>query len=208
MRATRTNFSVRHAFPKLLETEQKYGSLLKAQFFGTGEQKSGEVSRRNAKMFSFDEGLQALTDALAAGLEDSLKLNTPVVKLAQIGDSWRVTASDGEAEHSAAIYCGTAYRLAELKIESERGLDFAEFSKIRYAPVASVVLGFQREDVAHLLDGFGMLIPKIENCKILGTIFSSSLFPNRAPAGTRRAHELYRRRTSAGIGITAVGKTC
>jgi len=40
---------------------------------------------------------------------------------------------------------------------------------------------FRREDVAHPLDGFGMLIPKVEGFKILGTIFSSSLFPNRAP---------------------------
>jgi len=46
-----------------------------------------------------------------------------------------------------------------------------------------VVLGFRREDVAHPCEGFGMLIPKIEGFKILGTIFSSSLFPNRAPAG-------------------------
>jgi oxygen-dependent protoporphyrinogen oxidase len=43
-------------------------------------------------------------------------------------------------------------------------------------------LGFRREDVAHPCEGFGMLIPKIEGFKILGTIFSSSLFPNRAPA--------------------------
>ena len=49
--------------------------------------------------------------------------------------------------------------------------------------MASVVLGFRRKDVAHPCEGFGMLIPKIEGFKILGTIFSSSLFPNRAPAG-------------------------
>ena len=46
-----------------------------------------------------------------------------------------------------------------------------------------MVLGFRREDVAHSCQGYGMLIPKIEGFKILGTIFSSALFPNRAPAG-------------------------
>jgi oxygen-dependent protoporphyrinogen oxidase len=62
-------------------------------------------------------------------------------------------------------------------------LDLSLFSEIRYPPVASVVLGFRREDVTHPCQGFGMLIPKIEDFKILGTIFSSALFPNRAPAG-------------------------
>ena len=62
-------------------------------------------------------------------------------------------------------------------------LDLTPFAEIRYPPVASVVLGFRREDVSHPCAGFGMLIPKVAGFKSLGTIFSSSLFPNRAPAG-------------------------
>ena len=174
--------SVRHALPRLFEQEQKYGSLIRGQIFGARDRKkSGEIARSKARMFSFDEGLQVLPDALAAQLGDSLKLNTPVAKLTQTENGWRVSASTGETEFGAVIYCGTAHKLAELQIESQAQLNFSAFSEIRYSPVASIVLGFRREDVAHPLDGFGMLIPKIEKFKILGTIFSSSLFPNRAP---------------------------
>jgi oxygen-dependent protoporphyrinogen oxidase len=87
------------------------------------------------------------------------------------------------AEHSAVLYAGTAYQLAAIRLEGGTGLSFQSFSQIHYPPVASVVLGFRREDLAHSCAGFGMLIPRVEGFKILGTIFSSSLFPNRAPAG-------------------------
>jgi oxygen-dependent protoporphyrinogen oxidase len=174
--------SLPHAFPKLKALEDNYGSMIKGQLFGT-RRKSGEISRRDAKMFSFGEGLQVLPDTLAAQLGDSLKLNTPVTKLAQSSDGWRITTVGGEVEHSAVIYCGTAHRLAELKVEAQSPLNFSAFSEISYPPVASVVLGFRREDVTHPCAGFGMLIPKIEGFKILGTIFLSALFPNRAPAG-------------------------
>jgi oxygen-dependent protoporphyrinogen oxidase len=70
-----------------------------------------------------------------------------------------------------------------MEVQAPVRLHFAPFAEIRYPPVTSVVLGFRREDVAHPCEGFGMLIPKVEGFKILGTIFSSSLFPNRAPAG-------------------------
>jgi oxygen-dependent protoporphyrinogen oxidase len=195
--------SVRHAFPKLLEAEQKHGSLIKGQFFGAREKKPGEISRRDARMFSFDEGLQVLPDALRAQLGDSVRLNASVEKISQAANGWSLQLKENGREiftgHSVVIYCGTAHRLAELQVELGRagsplpadgahgvtrptnGVDFSLFSEIRHPPVASVVLGFRREDVAHPLDGFGMLIPKIESFKILGTIFSSSLFPNRAP---------------------------
>jgi oxygen-dependent protoporphyrinogen oxidase len=204
--------SLTHAFPKLKALEDNYGSLIKGQIFGAGARKrSGEVAKDRAPKFSFDEGLQVLPDTLAARLGDAVKLNTAVSRLAQTADGWRVATSNGESEHSAVIYCGTAFKLAELKVQlfSTAGragsplpavrppandgahgvtrptdaLDLSPFSEIRHPPVASVVLGFRREDVAHPCEGFGMLIPKIEGFKILGTIFSSSLFPNRAPAG-------------------------
>ena len=190
--------SLPHAFPKLKALEDNYGSMIKGQIFGARDRKkSGEVAKDRAAKFSFDEGLQVLPDELARQLGDSLKLNAPVTKLTQTSNGWRVTTAGGEAEFGAVIYCGTAYRLAELEIIGgraalPRSLEIGAaqqrrpteaFSEISYPPVASVVLGFRREDVAHSCQGFGMLIPKIEGFKILGTIFSSALFPNRAPAG-------------------------
>jgi oxygen-dependent protoporphyrinogen oxidase len=176
--------SLPHAFPKLKALEDNYGSMIKGQLFGgRARKKSGEVAKDRAPKFSFDEGLQVLPDTLAAQLGDSLKLNTPVTKLAQIADGWRLTTACGEADFGAVIYCGTAYKLAELEIEAENALNLTAFSEINYPPVSAVVLGFRREDVAHSCAGFGMLIPKIEGFKILGTIFSSALFPNRAPTG-------------------------
>jgi oxygen-dependent protoporphyrinogen oxidase len=177
--------SVTHAFPKLKALEDNYGSMIKGQIFGSRERKKrGEVAKDRAPKFSFDEGLQVLPDTLAEHLGDAVTLNTSVTKLMQTPDGWALTISEGLLrEHSAVIYAGTAFKLAALKIESKHEVNLAPLSEIRYPPVASVVLGFRREDVAHPCQGFGMLIPKIEGFKILGTIFSSSLFPNRAPSG-------------------------
>ena len=177
--------SLPHAFPKLKALEDNYGSMIKGQMFGARDRKkSGEVAKDRAAKFSFDEGLRVLPDTLAAQLGDSLKLNTPVTKLTQADSGWRVATAHGETEFGVVIYCGTAYKLADLMIEAvQQHRPTEAFSEINYPPVASVVLGFRREDVAHSCQGFGMLIPKIEGFKILGTIFSSALFPNRAPTG-------------------------
>jgi oxygen-dependent protoporphyrinogen oxidase len=54
---------------------------------------------------------------------------------------------------------------------------------LSFPPVTTLVLGYRREQVAHSLDGFGMLIPFPEHKRALGAIFSSTLFPGRAPDG-------------------------
>ena len=173
--------SVMHAFPRLKALEDEYGSMIKGQIFGgRARRRRGDVARDRAPNFSFDEGLQVLPDALAADLGEALTLHTPVTGLTRTDDGWTVAASGLTAQHGAVVLCGSAPRLAEIRIE---GAPLTALSEIRYAPVATVVLGFRREDVTHPCSGFGMLVPRIEGLRILGTLFSSSLFPNRAPAG-------------------------
>jgi protoporphyrinogen/coproporphyrinogen III oxidase len=180
--------SVPQAFPKLGQLEEKYGSLIKGQILGGRERKKrGEVAKDRAPKFSFDEGLEVLPQTLCRYLGDSVRMNTIVREIRRTGSGWMVEASQAgtasQVEHSAVVFAGTAFSLAELKLTADVPIDLRVFSEIRYPPVASVVLGFRREDVGHPAQGFGMLIPKVEGFKILGTIFSSSLFPNRAPAG-------------------------
>ena len=180
--------SVPQAFPKLGQLEARYGSLIKGQIFGARERKKrGEIAKDRAPKFSFDDGLQVLPDTLREHLGKAVRLNTTVTRLTQTSDGWtldvRERGQQSCAEHRAVIYAGTAFKLAELEVQSAMPLHLNTFAEIRYPPVASVVMGFRREDVAHPCAGFGVLIPRVEGFKILGTIFSSSLFPNRAPAG-------------------------
>jgi protoporphyrinogen/coproporphyrinogen III oxidase len=180
--------SVPQAFPKLGQLEARYGSLIKGQIFGARERKRrGEIAKDRAPKFSFDDGLQVLPDTLCESLGEAMRLNTTVTRLTQTAEGWtlevRERGQQSRAEHSAVIYAGTAFKLAEMEVQTPMPLHLSTFAEIRYPPVASIVLGFRRQDVAHPCAGFGMLIPRVEGFKILGTIFSSSLFPNRAPAG-------------------------
>jgi oxygen-dependent protoporphyrinogen oxidase len=180
--------SVQQAFPKLAQLEAKYGSLIKGQILGARERKKrGEVAKDRAPKFSFDEGLQVLTDTLANELDGALRFGTQVERLRQAEDGWEIEFKENgafhTAEHSAVLHAGTSFGLAKLQIDARTSVNVKPLADIRYPPVASVVLGFRRQDLDHPCEGFGMLIPRVEGFKLLGTIFSSSLFPNRAPAG-------------------------
>jgi oxygen-dependent protoporphyrinogen oxidase len=99
------------------------------------------------------------------------------------------SSSDLHTENFAAVILAVpAHALAKLvfttndhRALSDRPL--AALADVLHPPVASLFLGFRREQVAHPLDGFGALVPALERKKILGALFSSSLFPGRAPDG-------------------------
>jgi protoporphyrinogen/coproporphyrinogen III oxidase len=178
--------SVKEAFPKLAAVEERYGSLILGQILGARERKRrGEISKQRAPMFSFADGLETLPRTLAEHLGDSVRLNHTVRSLRQTEIGWEVvTGSEGVScreEHSAILLAIGAHQLARLRVEAPDFPDLSPLEQVEYPPVASVTLGFPRQNVREPLDGFGVLVPEVEGMRILGTIFASSLFPNRAP---------------------------
>jgi oxygen-dependent protoporphyrinogen oxidase len=180
--------SVRAAFPRLAEIEQRYGSLIRGQILGARERRrSPEKSKQAAPMLSFRGGMQTLTDALAGGLR-RLSLSTAATGIRREDSGiWRVSAHSvtGPLEFRArSVVLAVPADAAAALLRPLAPAAAAALDAIPYPPVASVASVYRREQVGHALDGFGFLVPEREGRRILGTIFSSVLFENRAPQGT------------------------
>ena len=172
--------SAKHAFPKLWQLEQDHGSFVR-----------GALRRRRTgprqKMVSFRGGMGALVDRLADLLGEDLHCCAQLENIARRGDGWRVDWSiNGRSE---SMECGSlvsavpAFAVPHLPWSADLRAATAFLHRVEYPPVSVVALGFSRDSVRHPLDGFGMLVPAVKDRHILGTIFSSSLFPDRAPSG-------------------------
>jgi oxygen-dependent protoporphyrinogen oxidase len=176
--------SVTHGFPKLHTLELRYGSLIGGTVLGARERRrAATISRAGAPMFSFDDGLAVLTNALQSELGDAVRLRSAVRTVTPGGQAWRVSTATGTHEHSAVLFCAPAHCMAGINMGSKRREDLNVLCDIYYPPIARVAVGFRAEQITHPLDGFGVLIPRKERMNSLGILFSSSMFPNRAPEG-------------------------
>ncbi len=181
--------SVRAAFPKLYALEEKYGGLVRGMIGGARERRArAEKAKDRAKMFSFVGGMQTFPRGVAASLGKRVHLGARVLAIRKEGRSrgYRVTWTQGgrrlTAKADAVILSVPAYACARLVQPLLPDLS-PLLEGIPYPPVGEVFLGFREEQVGRPLDGFGFLVPAREQRTILGTIWSSTLFPRRAPNG-------------------------
>mgnify|MGYP001598083587 FL=1 len=177
--------SARHAFPQLWELERRQGSLLRGQIaLARARRARGEAA---PVVFSFRHGLQTLIDALAARLPaGALTLNAGIETLMP-GEPWNIVWQDAAGTRTesfdAVVAAVPAPALGQLRFGSLGERPLVALGAMEQPPVASLFLGFRREQVAHPLDGLGLLVPAVESRNVLGILFSSTLFPGRAPAG-------------------------
>jgi len=177
---------LRHAFPLMRELEREGGSLVRGALARKRRLKrAGQAYKKRS--ISFRDGLEALPKRLAATLGNRLWLGSEVVRIERAGVAWRVAWTQGDEPFEAAtrflLVCVPAYAVKALPWPEPLRSALRNAPDLPYPTVHSLALGFRRSQVAHPLDGFGILAPSKERRTILGALFSSSLYPGRAPKG-------------------------
>lgn len=176
--------SIKHAFPKVWNLEQNYGSLIGGALKLKRERRQAGIQPWKSRMISFRDGLSRLTDRLAEadGLQTITRAHISCISRSADWH-WEITANGETHETRRLVLATPLSAYAQLPLEEDLAEAMKDIPEIEHPPLSTLVLGYDRQKVDHPLDGFGVLFPRLENRFALGCIFSTTLFPGRAPPG-------------------------
>ncbi len=169
---------------RVLEMEQKYGSLWKAVRAVRRAQAKGPSPAAGSSLFvSLREGIGQLVHKIETSLTRTRFLTgTEITSIASTESGFRVESASGGTAIDAVILATPAYSAATVL----EGLDAALADLLRGIPYHStltVSLGFEEGGVARALDGFGFVVPRGEGKRMVACTWVSTKYPFRSPPG-------------------------
>jgi protoporphyrinogen/coproporphyrinogen III oxidase len=181
------SLSMRGSFPQLHDAEKSAGSVIRGMRRAAKAQKG---SPERPTLLSFRNGNETLIRTLAEKLGSKLRPSAEVLGIAVSREAkkgrfaLRVRQAGGDETLIAdRLVLATPAGVAGVLLRDANAAFEPVLGGIEYAPVAVVSVGYRREYVAHSLDGFGFLSPRSSGLRVLGSVWNSSLFPERAPPG-------------------------
>jgi oxygen-dependent protoporphyrinogen oxidase len=167
--------SVTALFPRLAAFEDEHGSVIRGM---------ARAGRAAGRFTGFGvSGMQRLTDALAAQLAEPVRVGCAAERIEPRAGGWRVHLAGGVFDADAVVLATPAYSTAELVAGWDAQLAH-ELRRIPYAPMRVAGIVFRSGDIRAPLDGFGFLAARGQGVRILGALYTSTLFPQQAPAET------------------------
>ena len=175
--ATPASLSVNAAFPAVVRLEQDYGGLFRGMI-----RKRKREAGPGGILMSFSGGVSRFIDHLGALLGDAVHIGCAVTGIEPDGDGYRLNVGDSSQVFDQVVLATPSYTAAELLDGIDKPLA-ARLREIGYSPVSVVGLGYH--DLDHPLNGFGLLTTTAAALPILGVLWDSSIFPDRAPPGAK-----------------------
>jgi protoporphyrinogen/coproporphyrinogen III oxidase len=175
--ADATRLSMAATMPQILSIERDHGSLWSRPLAKT------ESGARYGMFVAPREGMTSLVSAIAARLPaSSVRLNAVVERLQFHENRWTLHLTDTKEqfEFDAVIVALPAHAAAEVIRNFDAELS-RELGSIEYAGCAVVSLVYQNSQFSRPLEGFGFVVPRIEDRPIIAASYASEKFAGRTP---------------------------
>lgn len=177
-----SRLSAAAAFPALRRSEREHGSLLAGAIAGRLARRGAGETAPARGLLSFRDGLETLPRALARRLGSSMRPGVGAMSLAPRAGGWSVAAGAEELRADRVVLAAPAHvasmLIAPFAPDAGRAL-----REIPHPPLAVVHLSWPEASMRGPRRGFGHLVAPGGSRRILGAVWSSSLFPGRAPEG-------------------------
>ena len=178
--------SLQATFPKFLQLEEKYGSVIKglsAQEKGAAQEARLASGPRYSLFLSLRGGMEQGVKALVARMPDVQVQMLQRVKTIERNKSWKIVLEKGDPIEADAV-CLALPAFAAARLLSSTSHEIGTFLKeIDYTSMASIHFAFRESDLRRFPKGFGFVVPSRERKIITACTFSSIKFSGRAPKG-------------------------
>ncbi|GMR04972.1 MAG: protoporphyrinogen oxidase [Thermodesulfobacteriota bacterium] len=183
--------SVRASFPKFVQLEEDYGSLIRgmlkrmASFKKSARAKPRGEGGKTTMFMTLRDGMGEFIERLESlikGFENTtVRTGTAVKGVSKKGGKFLIEIEGGEAlEADSVIIAAPAYVASKVLEGLDHGLS-QKLLEIPYASTATVSIAFKKKDLKRPLDGFGFVVPRKEKRRIMASTWTSVKFDNRAP---------------------------
>ena len=212
------DMGMQSAFPSLVEWERASGSLARGAIRSFRSRHGERVLKNRSStdaarmtvtdalptLGTFRSGMATLPEKLAAALKENIHYNTEIKSVTFEGNDklhsgWRMRLATGQEVDADALVIATPAHAAAALLEGYFPKLASQLGEITHSALGVVSCAYRREQVSHLLDGFGFMIPRREGFDTICTFWNSSLFPMHAPAATILMTSYVRAKGEAGI---------
>lgn len=182
--------SVAATFPRFLELEQQYGSVIRGMMAARQARSlEGSSGVKRTMFVSLKNGLADLVTALV----DRVTRQGVVLRSACAVEALRVRSHqlnrwmydvilhDGGSLSAESVVLATPAYVSANLLRPLTPIAGGLLDMIPYASTATVAMAFPAPSVAHAVEGFGFVVPRIEGRDLLAATWTSLKWPHRAP---------------------------
>ncbi len=176
------SLSLEHCFPRMAQMEAEYGGLFKAMIAKRSKGDKVSAAGPSGTLTSFDGGIGVVAETAAKLLRDRTRNNTKALSISKRDSGGYTVKTDGDltVDAESVILAVPAYAGAVMTSGLDSELS-STLDSIEYANMVVVCTAYRKEKVSHSLDGFGFLVPRNQGKRLLGCLWTSSLFPKHTP---------------------------